>query len=244
MASLFDAIGNGISGLFGEGFGDRAARAIAIGNGDAGTAAAITQNMRKRKQEEAAMQQISAVIDSDPTLASPQDKAYAMANPEEYIKAYMTRFESRQYGPGGGSLMTPGQQPIMAPSRVEHNGGVTDVGGGPMGQQAQVVQQHQGAPQLPGIADEANWYNSLPPDQRAKADSYMQKRYPAQSAPVTIPYGAQVEAGGQSGGGSPGPAVTAVNPKTGERIRFNPQNNAWEPMGGQTGAPSGGFPGL
>lgn len=36
--------------------------------------------------------------------------------------------------------------------------------------------------------------------------------------------------------------MTATNPKTGEKIQFNPQTNAWEPMGGQPVTPAGGFP--
>jgi hypothetical protein len=34
---------------------------------------------------------------------------------------------------------------------------------------------------------------------------------------------------------------TATNPKTGERVQFNPQTNQWEPIGGQTPPASGGF---
>lgn len=34
---------------------------------------------------------------------------------------------------------------------------------------------------------------------------------------------------------------TATNPRTGEKVQFNPQSNRWEPVGGQSVAPAGGF---
>lgn len=47
------------------------------------------------------------------------------------------------------------------------------------------------------------------------------------------------------GGGAPAPTpgeVTATNPKTGEKVRYNPQTHSWEPMGGATAsAPSPTF---
>jgi hypothetical protein len=35
--------------------------------------------------------------------------------------------------------------------------------------------------------------------------------------------------------------MTATNPKTGEKLRMNPQTGQWEPIGGQTQPASGGF---
>jgi hypothetical protein len=43
-------------------------------------------------------------------------------------------------------------------------------------------------------------------------------------------------------GAMSGKPQTATNPKTGQKIQFNPQTNQWEPIGGQTATPSGGFP--
>jgi hypothetical protein len=40
------------------------------------------------------------------------------------------------------------------------------------------------------------------------------------------------------GGSAPAPSgeVTATNPKTGQKLRLNPQTNQWEPLGGATGS--------
>jgi hypothetical protein len=58
-------------------------------------------------------------------------------------------------------------------------------------------------------------------------------------SPVTLGAGDTVEEPGAGGGGG---EVTATNPTTGEKVRYNSQTGAWEPMGGQKADPSGTFP--
>lgn len=64
---------------------------------------------------------------------------------------------------------------------------------------------------------------------------YMQTARPGMTSPVTIPYSAQVQAGGASA------PVTATGP-SGQKIQLNPQSGQWEPVGGAGGNASGGFP--
>jgi hypothetical protein len=52
-------------------------------------------------------------------------------------------------------------------------------------------------------------------------------------SPVTLGAGDTIEEPGAGGGGG---EVTATNPTTGEKVRYNSQTGAWEPMGGQTAA--------
>lgn len=102
----------------------------------------------KEQAEAGELAKLQSMIDADPTLQTPQDKAYAKANPKAYLENYLTRFQSRQFGPGGGSISTPGAggapQFQMAPSRHEYQGSVYDVAGGPMGAKAPVTPQHEG----------------------------------------------------------------------------------------------------
>jgi len=42
--------------------------------------------------------------------------------------------------------------------------------------------------------------------------------------------------GGGQPAASPSGEVTATNPKTGQKLRLNPQTNQWEPLGGATGS--------
>lgn len=102
----------------------------------------------------------------------------------------------------------------------------------------QRYQQANKAPDKPGIAEELEWFQSLPPEQRGPAAEYIRMRYPGSQSPQMIPHG--YDEVPQQGGAAP----TATGPN-GEKIRFNPQSGAWEPMGGQAGQPSpGGFPGF
>lgn len=61
-------------------------------------------------------------------------------------------------------------------------------------------------------------------------DQFEQMLHPGMSSPVTVPYNATVSGGG----------ATATGPN-GEKVQYNPQSGQWEPMGGQTASPSGGF---
>jgi hypothetical protein len=86
------------------------------------------------------------------------------------------------------------------------------------------IDQRYQAPDLPGLADEFNWFSSLPPQLQSAVSNYMSMRYPAQSSPVTQPYGSTVTGGGSA------PA-----------LRYNPQTGRWEQEGGAGGNASGGF---
>lgn len=95
------------------------------------------------------------------------------------------------------------------------------------------------APDLAGdikAFQQAQQFGYLP--QNASFEDFLKLMHPGQfvpPAPVNVPYGATIE-----GGDVPG--ATATNPKTGEKVRFNPSTGQWEPIGGQSGASStGGF---
>lgn len=112
---LFGGLGKSLGGLFGEGSMDRFARAQALIAGDYGAAAQLTGAMSKRRKEQEdeeaqaeQLRQLHATIDADPAL-SPQDKAYAKANPKAYIENYLQRFKPFDSGPQGGSRGLPGQ---------------------------------------------------------------------------------------------------------------------------------------
>lgn len=96
------------------------------------------------------------------------------------------------------------------------------------------IDQQYSAPDLPGIADEYNWFNQQPPETQARVQEYMKMRYPGQfvpPAPVTMGAGDTVEGGGP----------IAVNPQTGESLRYNPNTKQWEATGGPSPGGSGGF---
>jgi hypothetical protein len=67
-------------------------------------------------------------------------------------------------------------------------------------------------------------------------DQFMALEHPGMNSPVTLPYGATVEAPGQQAA-----PVTATGPN-GQKVQLNPQTGQWEPMGGAGGNASGGFP--
>lgn len=87
----------------------------------------------------------------------------------------------------------------------------------------------------PGLAQEFDWFSSLPPAQQKQAQHFMELKNPGMNSPVTVPYGAQVQGGGQSA------PMTATGPN-GQKIQLNPQSGQWEPVGGAGGNVSGGFP--
>lgn len=129
MPGLF---GRGGKGLFGPDAQYKLAAAQAALAGDYGGMASIHSQMgrarserEKDEAERAQLEQLHAVIDADTGL-SPQDKAYAKANPKAYIENYMERFSPMNVGPGGGSRGLPGaggaiNNWIQAP-RVDEDG--------------------------------------------------------------------------------------------------------------------------
>lgn len=169
---LFQTIGSGLSGLFGEGFADRAAMAGALINGDYGAAAQIKAMQAKRKQDEA-----DAAIEHEGAM-----KAYAYfksqgmddnaaitlaADPKVRAQFVADKLKPQQFGAAGGSVHDPiTGKDFMAPSRHEFQGTVFDVGGGPAGQQAPVTPQHEGVqwitPQPGTTAFGVNSFSGLP----------------------------------------------------------------------------------
>jgi hypothetical protein len=95
------------------------------------------------------------------------------------------------------------------------------------------IKREFSSPDLPGLADEYNWFRSQPPEVQQGVQQYMKLRYPGQFVPPTPVI---MEPGDTYEGG--GGEMTATNPQTGEKIRFNAQTGAWEPMGGAS--PSNG----
>jgi hypothetical protein len=97
-------------------------------------------------------------------------------------------------------------------------------------------------PEMPGLAKEVQWINSLPPPEREQAMKYIQMLRPGNfvpPAPVNIPYGATVSGGGGGAGPAPGTVEDGYRFKGG-----NPADpNAWEPVnGGPSPQGSAGFP--
>lgn len=103
----------------------------------------------------------------------------------------------------------------------------------------QIDAQYSG-PEMPGLAKEVQWINSLPPPERQQALEYVKMLRPGNfvpPAPVNIPYGASIEG---AGGGNPAPGTV----EDGYRFKGgNPGDpNNWEPIGGPSPGGSGGFP--
>jgi hypothetical protein len=147
---LFNDFGKGLSGLFGEGFADRAAIASALLEGDGASAAKIKQAQAERKADEqkAQMQQAAMLhaYQGFKAMGMSDDQAITLAaNPAAAASFIADRNKGQQYSASGGSYYDPVTgQTRMAPSRHEFQGSVFDVGGGAPGQQAQVTPQHQG----------------------------------------------------------------------------------------------------
>jgi hypothetical protein len=100
----------------------------------------------------------------------------------------------------------------------------------------------------PGVAEEFEWFNSLPPEMKKPVGEYMQMRYPGMQAPQMIPYGYEQVGGGQPAGPPAGENIpTLSSPEQaaslppGSRFR-TPDGRIKIVPGGPTGsAPSGGF---
>ncbi len=197
-----------LANLFGDGasWGDTFAAAQAQLAGDAAGAsrihAAASERNRERKKaeaERAQLQQIYHAIDQDPNLPTPEAKSWARMNPKAYADVMLQRFQTRQFGPGGGSVMTPGAngpQWQQAPSRHEFQGSVYDVGPSAPGQKATVTPQHEGTqwvtPQPGTTAFGVNSFSGVP---RAGA--------PAPAAPDGGPQPGTIEDGYMFKGGDP-----------------------------------------
>lgn len=104
------------------------------------------------------------------------------------------------------------------------------------------------SPDLPGLADEYNWYNQQPQETQRGVQDYMRMRYPGNfvpPAPVNIPYGATV----QGGGGSSPSGLPQVRDEAGYNAlppgaTYLDPNGIVRKKGGQSGGGSaGGFPG-
>lgn len=162
---LFDAVGNGIKGLFGEGFGDRAAIAGAMIDGDYAGAARIRQSQANAKAQQQGMQHAFAALKA---MGMPDDQAAALASdPSVSANFIADHNKGQQYSASGGSHFDPiTNKWDMAPSRHEFQGTVFDVGGGAPGQQAQVTPQHEGTqwitPQPGTTAFGVNSFSGLP----------------------------------------------------------------------------------
>lgn len=108
---LFSAFGDGLKGLFGEGFADRAARAIALGNGDARAAAAITDGMSRRHEAELKATQSAAARDRlvqglRAKGLNDDDISIIMANPEKFSEDFSSRYQTRTIDEGS-TVQTP-----------------------------------------------------------------------------------------------------------------------------------------
>lgn len=101
---LFGAIGNGLSGLFGEGFADAAARAGALVNGDYAGAARITESMDARKAAKQQAATLTAALRAKGL--SDDDIAIVMANPGKFAEEYASRFQTRSIDEGS-TVRTP-----------------------------------------------------------------------------------------------------------------------------------------
>jgi hypothetical protein len=174
MAGLF---GGGKAGAAGKGKFDWGDAAMGFFGVPANAILQRKQKQREAEAEAAQQAQVSAMIDNDPALSTPEAKLYAKANPKAYIEAYMTRFQSRQFGAGGGSVGIPGAGGQMAwqmaPSRHEYQGSVTDIGPAAPGQKATVTPQHEGTqwvtPQTGTQAFPVNSFSGLRRDQAEAA---------------------------------------------------------------------------
>jgi hypothetical protein len=96
------------------------------------------------------------------------------------------------------------------------------------------------ANEVPADIRNYQYYQGLPDEQKHGYENYLRLTHPGFMAPITLPEGATLETPGAAAAPSGG-EVTATNPQTGEKVRLNPSTNQWEPLGGPTASPSGGF---
>lgn len=231
---LFDAIGSGLKGLFGDDFADRAATALAIGEGDYGAIA----SMRARKaqaeklREEAALARETRqrAFTAFKSMGMSDEQAITLANDPDSAAAFMAdRLKGQQYGSSGGSFFDPiTNQTRMAPSRHEFQGSVFDVGGGAPGQKAPVTAQHEGTqwitPQPGTTAFGVNSFSGLPRNAPGVIDERgaVPSEAPTQGANSTLRE----------------QAIDAIR-RGADPVKVLERLKLLE--GGQSGAPTGGF---
>lgn len=180
---LFAPVEKGLKGLFGDGFGMKAARAVAILNGNAAGAAAAEEAMANSasKKKAAADNQSNALhaYGYFKSLGMDDNAAFTLATDPEKAAAFVSdRLKLQQYGSSGGSSYDPiSNQSRMAPSRHEFQGSVYDVGGGAEGQKAPVTSQHEGT----------QWITPQPGAQAFPVNSFTGLEYPSQASPTRPP---------------------------------------------------------
>lgn len=171
--SLFGSVRRRAGGLFDADGLERMLRAQAIASGDYATAAQINARSRDaRTRQEAAQAEAeearsarASQAEAAAALGYTKEQIAAM-RPEDLSQLVRERFQTRQFGSGGGSVYTPGTPGaedafIQAPSRHEYQGSVFDIG--PDGA---VTPRHQGrqiVPLQPG--GEAAVFNSFTGDE-------------------------------------------------------------------------------
>lgn len=219
---LLNAFGNGLKGLFGEGFADRMAVASALADGDYASAARIRALQDESKASKAkAEQQQQTMLHAYAGLKAmgmSDDQAITLASDPSVAANFVAdRNKGQQYSASGGSYYDPiTGQTRMAPSRHEFQGSVFDVGGGAPGQQATTTLQHQGV----------QWVTPQPGTTAFGVNSFT---------------GQPMGQDNPSGGPDATPTVEdgyAYTPGPGGRAN---QAN-WKPIGGPSPGGSGGFP--
>ena len=104
--------------------------------------------------------------------------------------------------------------------------------------------KHPDAKEPPGMVQEYQWRQHLPENERGDYDKYVRSRqFNPFGAPITLGPNDIYEPGGGGAPEATGGEITATNPETGAKVRFNQQSGQWEPAGGATDQPSPTFPG-
>lgn len=129
MAGLFDSIGNGLKGLFGEDYdlASRAAAAAAIGAGDYGAVARIRQQQAQAKTDAAEQKQKQALMlhayTAAKTMGMSDDEATVIASDPgkaaDFISAWRKPHDS---GPEGGFREDPITGKISSMPRYDGDG--------------------------------------------------------------------------------------------------------------------------
>jgi hypothetical protein len=118
---LFNAFENGLKGLFGEGFADRAARAMALEGGDFDAAARISKQMEDRQ---AAKAQTLAVTQALRAQGVPDDQiAIMLTNPDKLGEYYNSRFQPATVDEGSTRVvpnLNGSQTMFTAPKTFQH----------------------------------------------------------------------------------------------------------------------------